>query len=370
MKKTGFLVLAAVALFGATSCQKSAQLSGKLQLDDSTKVYLLDVSGEEPAKVDSTLVKGNAFVFEGVEHPDGAYVLMVPSVAAYSITLGKEPVVVDASEGFDKPVKISGKDGAFLTEFARLESEFEQLIGPLSEEAQRIKSDTTITDREAQMEKLSEQYEKLANEYDAKVYELLVANPNTAITPYLIAGRMSRFTDEQMGRLKEWIGGLEEAMKGNAHVAHIMSFIGKEESLAAGKPYIDFTANDMEGKSVMFSDVAGKGKPVLLEMWASWCPYCRKANPSLVEVFNEFKDKGFMIFGLSLDKNIDDWKGAVAEDALPWTNYVVNPNVDSPGKLYNVQGIPFNVLFNGEGVIVERNVDAARLRELLPGMLQ
>ncbi len=69
----------------------------------------------------------------------------------------------------------------------------------------------------------------------------------------------------------------------------------------AGKAAPAFELKDLEGKTVKLSDF--KGKVVLLNFWATWCPPCREEIPDLVALQNEYKDKGLVVLGVSLDQN-------------------------------------------------------------------
>src|SRR5687768_733302 len=79
-----------------------------------------------------------------------------------------------------------------------------------------------------------------------------------------------------------------------------------------GKKAPEIELPDQEGKMVRLSSL--KGKVVLLDFWASWCGPCRKENPYTVDLYNQYKDKGFTVFSVSIDQNKESWKKAVAKD--------------------------------------------------------
>lgn len=126
----------------------------------------------------------------------------------------------------------------------------------------------------------------------------------------------------------------------------------------------DFTQPDANGKPVSLSSF--KGKYVLLDFWASWCAPCRKDNPNVVKAYNEFKDKNFTVFGVSLDQNKDAWQQAIRQDGLTWTHasdlkYWSN----EAAVLYGVQGIPANFLIDPQGNIIAQDLHGEEIiREL------
>ena len=61
-----------------------------------------------------------------------------------------------------------------------------------------------------------------------------------------------------------------------------------------------------------------RGKVVLVDFWASWCGPCRRENPNVVKMYNKYKEKGFDILSVSLDKNKDRWLGAIEKDNMTW----------------------------------------------------
>ena len=120
------------------------------------------------------------------------------------------------------------------------------------------------------------------------------------------------------------------------------------------------------------------GKVVLVDFWASWCTPCRKENPELLKVYADYHQssftlgEGFEIFSVSLDKNEEAWKGAVASDGMTWSYNLCNmmgAHTDA-AIAYGVQMIPSNFLLDQNGVIIASNLRgealSAKLSALIP----
>jgi thiol-disulfide isomerase/thioredoxin len=131
--------------------------------------------------------------------------------------------------------------------------------------------------------------------------------------------------------------------------------INSKKVIGLNEKATEIELNSPQGKKVKLSKL--KGKMVLIDFWASWCGPCRRENPKVVEAYNKYKDskfknaKGFEVFSVSLDRDEAQWKKAITDDKLSWSNH----GWDKEGvasKAYNVQFIPTAYLVDGEGVIV------------------
>ncbi len=113
-----------------------------------------------------------------------------------------------------------------------------------------------------------------------------------------------------------------------------------------------------------------KGKVVLLDFWASWCGPCRRSNPALVKLYNEFKDQGLEIVGVSVDQGKMAWLDAVKDDKLPYVQLI-----DSRGSKsdvmnnYEIQVIPTQFLIDKQGYLREKDLRGGSLRNAIKKLL-
>ncbi len=230
--------------------------------------------------------------------------------------------------------------------------------------------------------------DELMNKYlDAKAsmdefaYENMKKNPED---PFNVVLAMS--LTPQMG-FDKWDAKYLDAMKA-VHVAYLRDFknspmtktLGQqidqievaynehksfEQTQKAGSEAPEISLKTPEGKNITLSSL--RGKYVLIDFWASWCGPCRKENPNVVRLYNTYKDKGFTVFSVSLDKDADAWKQAIKQDNLTWPHHGSDLLYwDSPmPKLYGFQGIPYAVLVDPKGNIVERGLRGAALEQKL-----
>lgn len=140
------------------------------------------------------------------------------------------------------------------------------------------------------------------------------------------------------------------------------------KTTAAKSTFADFEGQDSAGRTVKLSDYVGRGKYVLVDFWASWCGPCRAENPHVVAAYNQYKDKGFTVFGVSLDRpdGRENWIQAIEKDGLKWINVSDLKFWECvPAGMYGVRSIPSNVLIGPDGTIVARNLRGEALMNKL-----
>lgn len=92
--------------------------------------------------------------------------------------------------------------------------------------------------------------------------------------------------------------------------------------LTSGSSYIDFTEKTVGGKSFTLFTLIPQKRLVLLDFWASWCGPCIREMPRLRDLYNEYRDKGLEIVGISLDSQESAWKGAIKANEIPWIRVI------------------------------------------------
>ncbi len=137
-----------------------------------------------------------------------------------------------------------------------------------------------------------------------------------------------------------------------------------------GAPAPEISLPGPDGKIRSLSSL--RGKVVLIDFWASWCRPCRMANPHVVELYHKYKDKGFDVFSVSLDRpgQKDAWIAAIKQDGLVWDNHVSDLQFwnSAPARTYGVNAIPATFLVDRKGNIAAIN-PRANLEEEIKKLL-
>ncbi|MEY4738757.1 MAG: hypothetical protein RLZZ05_141, partial [Bacteroidota bacterium] len=137
--------------------------------------------------------------------------------------------------------------------------------------------------------------------------------------------------------------------------------VGKEAPL--------FEMPDVNGRTISLASL--RGKYVLVDFWASWCKPCRMENPNVVAAYQQFKDKNFTVLGVSLDKNKEAWVNAIKEDGLAWTHVSdLKQWQSSVVPMYQIEGIPFNVLLDPQGKVIAKGLRGEDLLTQLAAILK
>jgi thiol-disulfide isomerase/thioredoxin len=163
---------------------------------------------------------------------------------------------------------------------------------------------------------------------------------------------------------------LSPVYKDSRNGKHLAATLDGNQVTGVGKIAPDFSQPDTLGRMVKLSDF--RGKYVLIDFWASWCGPCRAENPNVVKAYNEYKDKGFTVLGVSLDQpgKRDAWLSAIRHDGLAWTQVSdLKFWNNAVALLYNISAIPVNLLLDPQGKIIAKNLRGEALRSMLNEVL-
>jgi thiol-disulfide isomerase/thioredoxin len=155
---------------------------------------------------------------------------------------------------------------------------------------------------------------------------------------------------------------------GHYYYEDLKNRLTKIKFLSIGSIAPDLTYKNPNGELMSLSDL--KGKVVLLDFWASWCAPCRKDNPNVVRIYNEYKDKGFEVFSVSLDKDGKQWVQAIQADGLAWPAHISDLNgwKSAPAKTYGIKSIPSTFLLGKDGKIIAKNLRGRDLEEKIKSL--
>ncbi len=140
-------------------------------------------------------------------------------------------------------------------------------------------------------------------------------------------------------------------------VVEITPGVNIQSIAVLGKPAPDFTLKTVEGKEISLSDL--KGKAVLINLWASWCPPCRYEMPGIQAAYEKYKSKGLVVLGIdfTVQDNLQDVKAFIQELHLTFP-ILLDETGDVSAGLYGMRGLPTSFFIDTDGVIQRIQIGA------------
>lgn len=330
MKQITFIIALTSILTVSIAQDRQFKIDGFAKnFADNTVLYLEYI---DEKRVDSTLVKNEKFTFNGE--------LNVKVVRAILRTKDYSDYKFIWLE--NSVISFKGEKGKFRK--ATIEGSITQ------------KTDDELN---TAIENAGEDKEKEVN------ISFIESHPNSIISGHLLSVYGTTWGKQTTERLFK---NLSPEIKSTSYGKSVQEFISLNKDLKIGDKYVDFSQTDTQQRIVKLSDF--QGKVVLLEFWGSWCGPCRKTNPELVKVYNEFKDKGFEILGVGAELNRELWLKAIEKDKLSWTNVTdLKGDKNEAALIYGVSYYPTNFLIDKNGTIISRDLKGNELRDKLKEVL-
>ncbi len=314
MKKTSVLLLIIVLVSACQSTKKNNEftINGTVPADITGTVYLQEYKNREYTTVDSAEIKDGKFMFAGSVTQPMLYALRTAQKAQRAqLFLDNNPMTVSMNSDWDI-ASVDGSDNALF---------FAWLL-PQSVEG-TMKTDT-----------------------------LILNNLSSPVALYFLNRGIYQYDYPELKSIRDQ---LSESLAGHPYTQEIDENLKNLEKVQPGQPAPDFTLKTPSGETLSLSSL--RGKYVLVDFWASWCPDCRKASPLLVDVYDRYKDKNFTILGVSIDEDSARWTDAIAKDGLNWNNVITENGWDSEApKTYAVRWVPTSFLIDPEGKIVFKSI--------------
>ena len=327
MKQFCMMALVGLLVVGCQEVPKGYVINGEVENMPDGKIYLKSFRNKMFFDVDTAEVKDGKFTFKGAVAQPLLFGLATESMN-YPVQL--------FLENTDMNVKI-GNDGE------------------------------TITVRNSPVNDVFQENAEKVFEEGYDIDSLISKYPNSPAAAFYL---YRYFTYQlSLDDLKATRAKISPALANSPYVKDFDGIIKQLEHVQIGQVAPEFSLPDTAGVSVSLSDF--RGKYVLLDFWASWCPPCRKENPNVVNAFQQYKDKNFTIVGISLDKDKAKWQKAIADDHLTWAHVSDLKYWDSEiPALYGVRGIPANVLLDPNGVIIAKNITGEDLQNTLKEVIK
>ena len=349
MKKSFFVLLLAApaGLFAQTA--GSYKITGRLKNIQAGWVYLMYVKNGQRA-LDSAQVNNGAYLFAGKVTESLPAILLDVSPAGILPAANNEAQIYLTPESFTvthvdsfSHVQITGS--VANTEFEKLQdvvkpySEKETALLPRYRAAQAVQN---TADVKAIMEQA-----KSIDSAMKKAYGLYAKDhPHSPVAFYALEMYATDETDPDT--LQPLFDGLDTVAKHSTAGKTFQDRLTVRAKTSIGKDAMDFTQNDTLGKPVTLSSF--RGKYILLDFWASWCPSCMADVPRMKTLLGPYHGRRLAVLSISTDSNRESWQKAVARNQMTWPQAL-----DDDGRymeMFGIMTIPHFVLLNADGLVL------------------
>ena len=217
-------------------------------------------------------------------------------------------------------------------------------------------------DNKLEILKIRNQSEQLENNF-TKNFKKLIWNMDNSIASFFVADYLK--IDDHFNFWDSLILKYEKDLGYTSYYKALNEKFNRIKVLSIGQYAPEISLNDPEENQLTLSSF--RGKYVLLDFWAAWCRPCRVENPNIVKMYNKYKNYGFEVFQVSLDRDKSTWINAINKDGLNELNHVSDLKFwkSDAAITYNIKSIPASFFIDPDGKIIAKNLRGPRLEKKL-----
>lgn len=367
MRYLGLLLISTLFLFSCTDEKNQLEgldyiVDGKITGAGGQTLFLDQMSLKGNKPIDTAIVnKEGEFKFKGTLPEEGLYMLRVNQNKSWALVLkgGAVSVTGDFEDVFKYSVTGSNESNQ-IAKYIETLGGTQKSLQEISQQFQQIQMSGNAN---------QQQLMQLQMEYQQKVsflQQFTVNFVDTVQSPYVALFGASLLDIRENGPLlNKVLKRIEGKVPNSPFVADFKDKLKQANKVAIGSKAPNFTLKSHKGEQLSLYDM--DSKYILIDFWASWCRPCRIENPNLVKTYAEYKDKGFEVFSVSLDKNMQRWVAAIEQDNLTWKFHGSELQGWScpVAREYNVSSIPATFLVDSDFNIVAKNLRGNALDQKL-----
>lgn len=360
---SGIIVVALMALFSCGESESKTdgmvKVSGKLSNAPEGVLILSQFTDSRPKVLDTLEVsKSGEFMYDLTLDSPTFYELNLYGKKSVRLALFKEDVEVSYDFADSTSLAIEGsQDSKEMVKIEAMMEKYQAKVNKLNEayyEAMSKNDTEAIKQIQADAQNLEGNQ---ADEVKKVIESMGDSFSSLAAIGLLNPKNDFPFIDELVTRLNDNYPNTDMILTMKAQMDEM-------RTLSVGQVAPDFELPNPEGDMVKLSSL--RGKYVMIDFWAAWCKPCRVENPNVVRLYEEYKEKGFEVFGVSLDRTREDWLKAIEDDGLTWPQVSDLKYFNSAAAaLYQIEAIPATYLLDPDGKIIAKDLRGPALENKL-----
>ena len=342
-------------------------------------VQLVVADVNHPYVVDSTVISGGKFQFKGkfdLSRFCNVVIFLDPERQKHTLIydcplfLDSVAMQIDCDNSGKQPrFRVSGASAA-QTKFQAYNDAYRNLQQQLANGA--------IFDQYRQAQYVDQDYEKAmelaqkASDNKARLrafrLQYIKEHPDSPVSVYIARGLCEKQTALSREEIEQIWAAFPATLQRSEPGQNFREMM-EQKKLFLGQSYPDMELMTADGGTKKISDYVIPGHYTLLEFWASWCNPCREEIPHMKRAYEKYHSKGFDIISVSIDKDPEAWKKAIAEENMPWEQlcdwnerqYLEK----SVFKAYEGIGVPYSVMLDDQGNVIHLDARGGWLNILL-----
>lgn len=362
-------VLSLFVFISSAICAQNNTYTLKGSIEDNQyngkKVYLQQLNDTRNGftNIDSTIVKDNRFVFTkpaSGNEPALRFISTEEPVSYAPAFFLTEPGEINLTIGKQNKIDGTPRNDRFQ-DFSNLQDSLNKQIETV------VQTYSQLLQTSTNQAKMMEEGQAIMKQLQQSRYDFAKENINNDLGEFIALSSFEVLTPNQVLELTSL---MRPEFRNSDLGQQVISYYEAQNLKVAGGMYKDIKLKDPLGNDISLSDYVGKHKVVLIDFWASWCGPCIKEMPYVVEAYNQYKDKGFEIVGISMDEEQGRWLGAVDRLGMTWPQMSdLKGWKSAAAKLYGIDSIPFTLLLDKDGKIIDSNLRGTQLVSKLKELL-